>query len=174
MPWADAIALSFVQRPEDVLALHSELRRHEAGHLGVILKIETRGGFEKLPNLLLATMRWRSSGVMIARGDLAVESGFGRMAELQEEILWVAEAAHVPTIWATEVLDNFAKKGTPSRAEVTDAAMSGRAEGVMLNKGPFIIEAIGTLDDILGRMKEHQSKKRPLFRALRVSQDLWE
>jgi pyruvate kinase len=60
-----------------------------------------------------------------------------------------------------------------SRAVVTDAAMSARAEAVMLNKGPFIVEAIQTLDDILGRMKEHQAKKRALYPPLEVSERLW-
>jgi pyruvate kinase len=172
--WADAIELSFAQTVDDVTALHEALHRHGADHVGVILKIETRRGFANLPRLLLAAMRQRSCGVMIARGDLAVESGFERMAEVQEEILWIAEAAHAPTIWATEVLNNLAKQGTLSRAEVTDAAMSARAEAVMLNKGPFILDAIRSLDDILSRMKRHQSKKRSLFRALHVSESLWE
>jgi pyruvate kinase len=51
--------------------------------------------------------------------------------------------------------------------------MSARAESVMLNKGRFVIDAIDTLDDILGRMKGHQAKKRSLFRALRISRNLW-
>lgn len=102
-----------------------------------------------------------------------MEAGFERTGEIQEEILWIAEAAHVPTIWATQVLENRSKEGMLPRAEVTDAAMSARAEAVMLNKGPFILEAIQTLDDILGRMKEHQAKKRTLYRALRVSGSLW-
>ena len=58
------------------------------------------------------------------------------MAEVQEEILWICEAAHVPVIWATQVLETLAKEGMPSRAEITDAAMGHRAECVMLNKGP--------------------------------------
>lgn len=172
-PWADAIELSFVQRTEDVHAVHAALRERGADHIAVVLKIEKRRAFEDLPLLLLAAMQRRSCAVMIARGDLAVEIGFERMAEVQEEILWIAEAAHVPTIWATEVLDKLAKQGTLSRAEVTDAAMGARAEAVMLNKGPFVVDAIGTLADILGRMREHQSKKRPLLRALRVSRRLW-
>ncbi|HCG15586.1 MAG TPA: pyruvate kinase, partial [Micrococcus luteus] len=65
---------------------------------------------------------------------LAVEAGFARMAELQEEILWLCEAAHVPAIWATQVLESLAKTGLPSRAEITDAAMAQRAEAAMLNK----------------------------------------
>jgi pyruvate kinase len=104
---------------------------------------------------------------MIARGDLAVECGFGRLAELQEEILWLCEAAHVPVIWATQVLESLAKEGQATRAEVTDAAMAERAECVMLNKGPFVGEAVQALDSILVRMSEHQSKKTPRLRALK-------
>jgi pyruvate kinase len=104
---------------------------------------------------------------MIARGDLAVECGFERLAEVQEEILWACEAAHLPVVWATQVLESLAKKGLPSRAEITDAAMGERAECVMLNKGPHILEAMRTLDDVLRRMQGHQAKKRPLLRALK-------
>ena len=86
---------------------------------------------------------------MIARGDLAVEVGFERLAEVQEEILWLCEASHVPAIWATQVLDTLARTGVPSRAEVTDAAASVAAECVMLNKGPFVDEAVRALADIL-------------------------
>jgi hypothetical protein len=75
---------------------------------------------------------------MIARGDLAVEAGNERTAELQEEILWACEAAHLPVVWATQVLEDLAKTGRPSRAEVTDAAMATRAESVMLNRGPYV------------------------------------
>jgi pyruvate kinase len=106
---------------------------------------------------------------MIARGDLAIECGYERMAEVQEEILWIAEAAHTPVIWGTQVLESLAKTGVPSRAEVTDAAMAERAEAVMLNKGPFIRQAVRTLDDILRRMQAHQTKKRAMLRPLRVA-----
>jgi pyruvate kinase len=110
---ADMVGLSFVNRPEDVRALQAELRRLGAEHLGIVLKIETREGFDRLPSLLLAAMRNPSICVMIARGDLAVECGYERLAEVQEEILWMCEAAHVPVIWATEVLEKLAKTGTP-------------------------------------------------------------
>ncbi len=109
------------------------------------------------------------SGVMIAHGDLAVELGFERLVEVQEEILWLCEAAHVPVIWATQVLENQAKFGLPSRAEVTDAASAVRAECVMLNKGSKIDVAIGTLDNILRRMECHIYKKRNLNRKLAVA-----
>jgi pyruvate kinase len=106
---------------------------------------------------------------MVARGDLAVEMGFERMAEVQEEILWLCEAAHVPVIWATQVLENLTKKGIPSRAEVTDAAMSARAECVMLNKGPHILESVHFLAGIHQRMKYHQEKKMAMLRKLSIS-----
>jgi pyruvate kinase len=104
-------------------------------------------------------MRRYPTAVMIARGDLAVECGWERLAELQEEILWLCEAAQVPVIWATQVLEHKAKKGQPSRAEISDAAMSQRADCVMLNKGPHILAAIRMLDNILRRMQGHQYKK---------------
>jgi pyruvate kinase len=165
---ADLVGLSFAESPDDVRALIGELRRLDAAHLGVVLKIETRRGFDHLPQMLFAAMGARSAGVMIARGDLAVECGYERMAEVQEEILWACEAAHVPVIWATQVLETLAKTGLPSRAEITDAAMGVRSECVMLNKGPHIVDAIRTLDDILRRMQQHQAKKRTLLRALKA------
>ena len=134
----------------------------------MVLKIETLQGFENLPELLLAAMAAPCAGVMIARGDLAVECGYERLAEVQEEMLWCAEAAHMPVIWATQVLETLAKTGVPSRAEISDASMGVRAECVMLNKGPYIAEAIHMLDDILRRMAGHQTKKTPLLRALRA------
>ena len=75
----------------------------------------------------------------------------------------------MPVIWATQVLENLAKNGLPSRAEITDAAMGERAECVMLNKGPYILETVRVLDDILERMEKHQSKKRSMLRHLRLA-----
>lgn len=109
---------------------------------------------------------------MIARGDLAVECGYERLAEIQEEILWMCEAAHLPVVWATQVLETMAKSGILSRAEVTDAASAVRAECVMLNKGPFIVEAVRALADILQRMRMHQVKKRPMLRKLRLAEQM--
>jgi pyruvate kinase len=88
---------------------------------------------------------------MIARGDLAVEVGFQRLAELQEEILWLTEAAYTPVVWATPVLDNFVRKGKLSRAEMSDVVLAQRAECVMLNKGDFLPEALPIVDEGTGR-----------------------
>jgi pyruvate kinase len=166
---ADLVGYSFVRTEVDVRQLLERLGELGGQHLGVVLKIETRKAFDNLPNLILAAMNMRSVGVMIARGDLAVECGYQRLAEVQEEILWICEAAHVPVIWATQVLETLAKKGVPSRSEITDAAMGERAECVMLNKGPFAVASVRVLADILKRMQEHQEKKRSMLRQLHLA-----
>lgn len=167
---ADMVALSFLRGPEDVERLHDELYRLGASHLGVVLKIENRQAFENLPRILLASLHSPPVGVMIARGDLAVEVGFERLSEVQQEILWLCEAAHVPVIWATQILEGMAKKGAPSRAEVSDAAMSILAECAMLNKGPNIVETVRFLGGIIDRMDEHYVKRRATLRRLSVAQ----
>jgi len=166
---ADIVELSFANRAQDVESLQKRLASLGSRQPAIVLKIETRRGFENLPDMLLTAMRSPCCGVMIARGDLAVECGFERLAEVQEEILWLCEAAHVPVIWATQVLETLAKEGRPSRAEITDAAMGLRAECVMLNKGPYVVSAVRVLDDILRRMHAHQAKKRSMLRELRLA-----
>lgn len=165
----DLVALSFVRHVEDVEDLLGELAKRGTEGPGIVLKIETGEGFRNLAALLLTAMRHPPVGVMIARGDLGVELGFERMAEVQEQILWLCEAAHVPVIWATQVLESLAKNGLATRGEITDAAMSCRAECVMLNKGPHIVRAVTTLRDILTRMSSHQLKKTSTLRQLHVA-----
>ena len=166
---ADMIGFSFVQRPGDIDGLREALARAGNPDLGLVLKIETAAAFSRLPELLVSALKSTAAGVMIARGDLATQIGYERLAEVQEEILWMCEAAHVPVIWATQVLETLAKKGLPSRSEITDAAMGERAECVMLNKGPFVLDAVRLLDDILRRMSGHQSKKRSMLRPLSIA-----
>ena len=166
---ADAVSLSFVREPDDILMLQDALRQFPQAHIGVVTKIETNRGVQNLPRLMLAAMRSYPAAIMIARGDLAIECGWERLAELQEEILWFCEAARLPVIWATQVLEQKTKKGQPSRAEISDAAMSQRADCVMLNKGPYILAAIRMLDDILRRMQPHQFKKTSRMTRLSIS-----
>ncbi len=162
------INYSFVHRVSDIEALHRELRRHGRGDLGVVLKIETRRAFVNLPRLLLAAMCHPAPiGVMIARGDLAIECGWEDLAEIQEEILRICEAAHVPCIWATQVLDEMARHGTPTRAEITDAAVGARAEALMLNKGPNITATVRTLLGIVHRIHPDLMASCLAFRSFR-------
>jgi pyruvate kinase len=168
---ADLVGYSFVQRAEDISGLLGELDSRRARFkrkekLGIVAKIETARAVCNLPEIIVRAAGRGPFGVMIARGDLAVEVGYLRVAELQEEILWLCEAAHVPVIWATQVLETLAKKGVPTRAEISDAAMAERAESVMLNKGPFILDAVKVLDSVLTRMAAHHHKKTATLRAL--------
>jgi len=165
---ADMVGYSFVSRPEDIDLLDAALARRPRTDrpLGLVAKIERPEAVRNLPDLIARAKGRRPFGVMIARGDLAAELGFERMAEMQEEILWICEAASVPVVWATQVLEDLVKTGVPSRGEMTDAAMAGRAECVMLNKGPAVIAAVELLDRLLARMDAHQFKKTPTLRAL--------
>jgi len=166
---ADIVGYSFVQRPTDLALLRRELaaRRPGADALPVIAKIETALAVRNLPALIVEGAGHGPFAVMIARGDLAVELGWQRLAEIQEELLWLCEAASVPVVWATQVLNRFVRKGTPARAEITDAAMAERAECVMLNRGAFQVEAVAVLNDVLARMSAHQAKKTSRLRALK-------
>jgi pyruvate kinase len=165
---ADMVGYSFVQRREDVSLLQAELEKRRGGRspLAIVAKIETQMGFTNLPEIIVQAAGENPFAVMIARGDLAVEIGYERLSEVQEEILWVCEAAQVPVIWATQVLESLVKRGMPSRGEFTDAAMGNRAECVMLNKGQYIAEGIAVLDNVLLRMEAHMMKKSPQLRAL--------
>jgi len=166
---ADMIGFSFVQRPRDIVALDRALaavRPVGAPPIPLVLKIETMEAVRNLPRLIVQSAGTRPTAAMIARGDLAIELGHLRLAEIQEEILWLCEAARIPVVWATEVLDDLVKDGLPSRAEATDAAMAQRAECVMLNKGPHVVEAIGFLAELMGTMSRHQAKKTPRLAPL--------
>jgi pyruvate kinase len=166
---ADIIGYSFVRTPDDVAALYRHLDKLKAKNIGVVFKIENQEAFENLPLILLEGMKRERIGVMIARGDLAVELGFERTSEVQNQILWLCEAAHVPVIWATQVLENLVKTGMATRAEISDAALSTQAECVMLNKGPFISAGIETLKEILIKMHAHNAKKKDSLRVLNIA-----
>lgn len=166
---ADMLGYSFVQTPQDVQLLLDALAEEGAPPTtGIVLKIETRLAVRNFPELMVCAAGSRPCGVMIARGDLAVELGFSRMAELQEELLWLCEAAHLPVIWATQVLEALVKKGVPTRGEFTDAAGGMRAECIMLNKGPYVVQAVREVTALNTRMRQHQHKKRPQLGVLEL------
>jgi pyruvate kinase len=161
---ADIVNFSFVNSKADVEELFAVLEKLGAlNKLGVILKIETRLAYNNLSEILMTAMQSKQVGVMIARGDLAVETGWDNIALVQEEILAHCSAAHLPVVWATQVLENMAKNGLPSRSEMTDATSSLRAECVMLNKGAYINDAISLLDTILKDMEQYHNKKEVML-----------
>lgn len=165
---ADIFGLSFVNRIQDITELRRLLRR-DAPDTGLMIKLETPQAFLHFPDILFELMRHPNVGVMIAREDLGLSMGFDRLSEVQEEVLWLCEAANIPVVWATQVLEKMVKKGLPSRPEITDAAMAVRAEAVMLNKGAHQQEALTFLNTILRRMHGHYDKKRSLMRPLSLA-----
>ncbi len=168
--YADLVGYSFVRTTEDLRVLQNALDTLAPSPPPIILKIETPEAFTNLPALLLQAMTRQSCGVMIARGDLAVEAGLERLSEIQEEILWICEAAHVPVVWATQVLESLNKKGMATRSEGTDAARAAMAECVMVNKGNHTLEVMKVLKNILHRSTGHRFKRRHLFRPLSIAQ----
>lgn len=165
VPYADIIGISFCQSGKDVETLRSLLRELDGEDIAIVAKIETQKGVENLPEILHALIVHGKSGVMIARGDLAVEVGFENLPMIQEEILNLCEAAHMPIIYATQVLENMMKTNLPSRAEVTDAAFAQRADCIMLNKGAYAEDSIKTLNTILRAMHKRFQKNRQILSA---------
>jgi pyruvate kinase len=164
---ADAVNMSFVNTPADVDDLIQAIEELGGlGRIGVVLKIETRNAFANLTDILLTAMKTYPVGVMIARGDLAVECGWENMARVQYEIQSLCRAGHIPDVWATQVLEQMAKKGLPSRAELTDAAAALSAECVMLNKGPYVVSAVRMLDRIFKDMRAYEHDKAPMLPVL--------
>ncbi len=164
---ADLVNFSFVNSTSDLDELFTLIDLHDAHDLGVVLKIETRRAYNRLSSLLMHTMtRPNPFGVMIARGDLAIEAGWENMGYIQRELLRISTAAHLPIIWATQVLENLARRGVPARSEMTDIAQSMKAECVMLNKGPYINEALSFLDQFLIRGEAFQQKNKSMLPSL--------
>lgn len=171
---ADTVGFSFVRSAQDIADLRAALLEYADDIPFIILKIETHEAVKNLPELILEAKKDEVFGVMIARGDLAVEIGFERLVEVQDEILWLCEAAHVPVIWATQVLENLHKSGVATRAEVTDAGHAARAECIMINKGEHTLEVLKTLRDISRRSAALRIKNRLLFRPLNIAREFFE
>lgn len=162
--YANIIGISFAQTPEDIQDLIDHLNiLGKKGEIAIVAKIETKKGVENLPRILETLIGYGNSAVMIARGDLAIEIGFENLAYMQEEILDLCTAAHMPVILATQVLENKMKTNIPSRAEISDVAFAHKAECIMLNKGEYAIETIKILSTILTQMDLIFRKNKLLY-----------
>jgi pyruvate kinase len=171
---ADMVGLSFVHRPEDLYDLREIMSKLGHPNLGIVAKIETADSIHNLAKILIAGLELPKFAILIARGDLAVEVGFENLAFVQEDILCLCEAAHIPVILATQILESLAESGLRSRAEMTDVIMGQRAECVMLNNGTHILEAVRTLAVLLSTEERHQVKKHQLFNEFTVQYALFE
>ncbi|MEY3142814.1 MAG: hypothetical protein RLY21_1307 [Planctomycetota bacterium] len=159
----DIVAMSFVRTPGDIADLHRAIEARTHRTIGVVAKIETPQACRALPEILLELMKEPPCGVMLARGDLGVEIGFEHLPEAQDEILSLCEAAHVPVIWATQVLGHRLEHGFPTRGEVTDAADAARADAIMLGIGPFMVDTVAFVEDLLARTQIRRARSRALL-----------
>lgn len=174
---ADIIAFSFIKSADDMKYIESTLKEKlpaDKQNMPIIAKIETTEAIGEIPNIIAEAASARPFGIMLARGDLAVEIGYERLSEIQEELLWICESAHIPIIWATQVLESLIKTGIPTRSEISDVVAGSRAECIMLNKGDYIVEGVKTVDDILNKSEDHNYKKTAMLRALNISKSMFE
>ncbi len=147
--YADILGISFAQSDKDIKELQDMLKEINKESIAIVPKIETKLALKNLPKILEQLLQGDKFALMIARGDLAIEVGFDNLPYVQEEIFNICEAAHVPVIYATQILEGKMKNNLPSRAEVIDAANAQRADCVMLNKGPFVVDTIVSIKNIL-------------------------
>jgi pyruvate kinase len=142
---ADWIALSFVQRPEDV----AEARRLLGGHGALIAKIEKPAAIDRLEEIIEL-----SDGIMVARGDLGVELNPEEVPPLQKRIVEMTRRSGKPVIVATQMLESMIESPAPTRAEVSDVANAvyDGADAVMLSaetaSGAWPVEAVTIMDRI--------------------------
>jgi len=168
---ADIINLSFVNRWQDVEAILEQFKALNISP-GLVLKIETAEGVKNLPEILLHAMRYPDIGLMIARGDLAVETGWKGFYHIQEEIIRLCEAAYIPAIWATQVLESLSKNNVPTRAEIIDAASAQKLEAIMLNKGNYVHSTIRLLSQMLRKSQYRQKYKEIGLKPIAMAVDL--
>ncbi len=141
----DWIALSFVQRPEDV----AELKKIVQGRAGVLAKIEKPKALDSLDEILEL-----ADALMVARGDLGVEMPLERVPGLQKKIIRAARKAGKPVVVATQMLESMITSPVPTRAEVSDVAQAvfEGADAVMLSaesaSGSYPVEAVQMMDRI--------------------------
>ena len=167
---ADMVGFSFINNANDMQELQERMSQLNKPELPIVAKIETNQAVNNLPSIILQGMKHNLMGIMIARGDLAVEIGFERLSEIQDEILWICEAAHTPVIWATQVLESMNKHGLATRSEITDATHAAEADCVMINKGGHTMEVLKTLHNIRSRSRKNNYKNRRLFRKLSIAE----
>ena len=161
---ADWIALSFVQRPDDV----AELRKEVAGRAGVLAKIEKPAALATLNEIIDL-----ADAVMVARGDLGVELPLEQVPGRQKQIIRAARKAGKPVVVATQMLESMITAAMPTRAEVSDVATAvfDGADAVMLSAetaaGAYPVEAVAVTDRIAQAVEND-----PLYRTILGAQRL--
>jgi len=147
---ADWVALSFVQRPEDV----AELRELIDGRAAIIAKMEKPAAVERLDEIVEL-----ADGIMVARGDLGVELPPEQVPRVQKRIVRACREAGKPVVVATQMLESMIQAPIPTRAEASDvaAAIYDGADAVMLSGetavGEYPVEAVAIMDRIITQVE---------------------
>lgn len=171
LKYVDGVAYSFVQSAKDVADLVAAMKKTAVDQglatketvdeflkgRGICAKIETPLAMANLEQIMLAIKGFGfAPSAMIARGDLAVELGFDRIAEAQTELVRRLHAMGFPVIFATQVMEGMAKTGLDySRSDRTDLhfGVEAGADSVMLNKGPGIPDVVKATADLGERLR---------------------
>ena len=154
----DWIALSFVQRPEDL----AEVRKIAKNRAGIMAKIEKPQAIERLAEIIEL-----SDAVMVARGDLGVEMPLEKVPSLQKQINRACRKVGKPVVVATQMLESMITSPVPTRAEVSDVAIAvyEAADAIMLSAesaaGKYPVEAVRTMNSI-AEATEHDPTWRPI------------
>ena len=147
---ADWIALSFVQRPDDV----AEARKLVNGRAGILVKLEKPAAIDRLDEIIELT-----DAAMVARGDLGVEMPPEDVPPVQRQIIHACRIAGKPVVVATQMLESMVRNPVPTRAEASDVATAvyEGADAVMLSAetaaGSYPIEAVTMMDRIIRRVQ---------------------
>lgn len=147
----DWVALSFVQRPEDL----AEVRKISKGRVGLMSKIEKPQAIERIEEIIEL-----SDALMVARGDLGVEMPLEAVPGLQKQLTRACRRAGKPVVVATQMLESMITAAVPTRAEVSDVATAvfEGADAVMLSaesaSGQYPVEAVSTMASIATKVEQ--------------------
>ena len=146
----DWVALSFIQRPEDL----SEVRKVSRGRVGLMSKIEKPQAIERIDEIIEL-----SDALMVARGDLGVEMPLEAVPGLQKQLIRAARRAGKPVVVATQMLESMISAPVPTRAEVSDVATAvfEGADAIMLSaesaSGDYPVESVATMASIASKIE---------------------
>lgn len=146
----DWVALSFIQRPEDL----SEVRKVSRGRVGLMSKIEKPQAIERIDEIIEL-----SDALMVARGDLGVEMPLEAVPGLQKQLIRACRRAGKPVVVATQMLESMISAPVPTRAEVSDVATAvfEGADAIMLSaesaSGEYPVEAVTTMASIASKIE---------------------
>lgn len=156
----DWIALSFVQRPEDI----AEVRKISRGKVGIMAKIEKPQALERIDEIIEL-----SDAIMVARGDLGVELPVEKVPGIQKQLIRAGRRAGKPVVVATQMLESMISAPVPTRAEVSDVATAvfEGADAVMLSAesaaGDYPAEAVSTMDRIAEEVERDPNYAKILY-----------